>query len=261
MASRTQREPFFYVDRIHKGRKRPAALTEAQWSCSFEVKTCSRQTRTWRVLSPQQLPPHVRIWDSVTLNTLHVIGTGFFDRAVTCIAFSKSVSLSREGGALRSRGAGGRQCTGHCPAVCTGPALKPSGFPCPSVRGHRSDQTSPVAHVCRWQVACSPLSSGAVRQFACPGLEFPLPLPRGPSRSLLSSQGVAACLLKEPDGPVVPHASSRYAICVLFPDPPCQPRLQVAPKRMSEAPSALTCRRHTPCPSALAPPTTLQSPR
>ncbi|KAI1237608.1 hypothetical protein IHE44_0013690 [Lamprotornis superbus] len=39
-----------------------------------------------------QLPPHVRVWDSVTLNTLHVIGMGFFDRAVTCIAFSKSVS-------------------------------------------------------------------------------------------------------------------------------------------------------------------------
>ncbi|KFZ67717.1 Echinoderm microtubule-associated protein-like 1, partial [Podiceps cristatus] len=37
-----------------------------------------------------QLPPHVRVWDSVTLNTLHVIGMGFFDRAVTCIAFSKS---------------------------------------------------------------------------------------------------------------------------------------------------------------------------
>ncbi|NXH15048.1 EMAL1 protein, partial [Bucco capensis] len=39
----------------------------------------------------KQLPPHVRVWDSVTLNTLHVIGMGFFDRAVTCIAFSKSV--------------------------------------------------------------------------------------------------------------------------------------------------------------------------
>ncbi|XP_034497979.1 echinoderm microtubule-associated protein-like 1 isoform X3 [Ailuropoda melanoleuca] len=38
----------------------------------------------------KQLPPHVRIWDSVTLNTLHVLGVGFFDRAVTCIAFSKS---------------------------------------------------------------------------------------------------------------------------------------------------------------------------
>ncbi|XP_077179766.1 echinoderm microtubule-associated protein-like 1 isoform X1 [Paroedura picta] len=38
----------------------------------------------------KQLLPHVRVWDSVTLNTLHVIGMGFFDRAVTCIAFSKS---------------------------------------------------------------------------------------------------------------------------------------------------------------------------
>lgn len=44
----------------------------------------------------QQLPPHVRVWDSVTLNTLHVIGMGFFDRAVTCIAFSKSVSKVNE---------------------------------------------------------------------------------------------------------------------------------------------------------------------
>uniref|UniRef100_A0A8C8LSJ6 HELP domain-containing protein n=1 Tax=Oncorhynchus tshawytscha TaxID=74940 RepID=A0A8C8LSJ6_ONCTS len=38
------------------------------------------------------LPPHVRVWDSVSLNTLHVIGMGVFDRAVTCVAFSKSVS-------------------------------------------------------------------------------------------------------------------------------------------------------------------------
>uniref|UniRef100_A0A8C2R4Q5 EMAP like 1 n=1 Tax=Capra hircus TaxID=9925 RepID=A0A8C2R4Q5_CAPHI len=45
---------------------------------------------TQHFLPKQQLPPHVRIWDSVTLNTLHVIGIGFFDRAVTCIAFSKS---------------------------------------------------------------------------------------------------------------------------------------------------------------------------
>ena len=40
----------------------------------------------------QMLPPHVRVWDSVSLNTLHVIGMGVFDRAVTCVAFSKSVS-------------------------------------------------------------------------------------------------------------------------------------------------------------------------
>ncbi|MGH0178724.1 UNVERIFIED_CONTAM: hypothetical protein FKN15_018677 [Acipenser sinensis] len=38
----------------------------------------------------KQLCPHVRVWDSVSLNTLHVLGMGFFDRAVTCIAFSKS---------------------------------------------------------------------------------------------------------------------------------------------------------------------------
>ncbi|KAL4613089.1 echinoderm microtubule-associated protein-like 1 isoform X4, partial [Arapaima gigas] len=38
----------------------------------------------------KQLAPHVRVWDSVSLNTLHVLGTGFFDRALACLAFSKS---------------------------------------------------------------------------------------------------------------------------------------------------------------------------
>lgn len=33
--------------------------------------------------------PHVRIWDSVSLNTLHVIGIGVFNRAVCCLSFSK----------------------------------------------------------------------------------------------------------------------------------------------------------------------------
>ncbi|XP_051966138.1 echinoderm microtubule-associated protein-like 2 isoform X1 [Xyrauchen texanus] len=36
------------------------------------------------------LQPHIRVWDSVSLNTLHSIGMGVFDRAVTCVAFSKS---------------------------------------------------------------------------------------------------------------------------------------------------------------------------
>ncbi|XP_077467311.1 echinoderm microtubule-associated protein-like 2 isoform X1 [Stigmatopora argus] len=36
------------------------------------------------------LPPHVRVWDSVSLNTLHVLGMGSFERAVTCVSFSKS---------------------------------------------------------------------------------------------------------------------------------------------------------------------------
>lgn len=38
----------------------------------------------------KSLAPHVRVWDSVSLNTLHVLGMGVFDRAVTCVAFSKS---------------------------------------------------------------------------------------------------------------------------------------------------------------------------
>ncbi|XP_069116291.1 echinoderm microtubule-associated protein-like 2 isoform X5 [Argopecten irradians] len=33
--------------------------------------------------------PHVRVWDSVSLNTIHVVGVGEFDRAVCCISFSK----------------------------------------------------------------------------------------------------------------------------------------------------------------------------
>ncbi|XP_068194186.1 echinoderm microtubule-associated protein-like 1 isoform X2 [Antennarius striatus] len=40
--------------------------------------------------SDGKLAPHVRVWDSVSLNTLHVLGTNFFDRALVCLAFSKS---------------------------------------------------------------------------------------------------------------------------------------------------------------------------
>ncbi|XP_057199759.1 echinoderm microtubule-associated protein-like 1 isoform X2 [Triplophysa rosa] len=40
--------------------------------------------------SDGKLAPHVRVWDSVSLNTLHVLGTGFFDRALVCLSFSKS---------------------------------------------------------------------------------------------------------------------------------------------------------------------------
>ncbi|TRY59685.1 hypothetical protein DNTS_027417 [Danionella cerebrum] len=38
----------------------------------------------------KQLAPHVRVWDSVSLNTLHVLGSGFFDRGLVCLSFSKS---------------------------------------------------------------------------------------------------------------------------------------------------------------------------
>lgn len=40
--------------------------------------------------SDGKLVPHVRVWDSVSLNTLHILGAGFFDRALVCLAFSKS---------------------------------------------------------------------------------------------------------------------------------------------------------------------------
>ncbi|XP_052697275.1 echinoderm microtubule-associated protein-like 2 isoform X6 [Crassostrea angulata] len=33
--------------------------------------------------------PHVRIWDTMNLNTLHVIGIGDFDKAVSCLSFSR----------------------------------------------------------------------------------------------------------------------------------------------------------------------------
>jgi len=34
--------------------------------------------------------PHIRIWNSVSLQTLHIIGVGDFERAVCCISFSKA---------------------------------------------------------------------------------------------------------------------------------------------------------------------------
>ncbi|KAK7878325.1 hypothetical protein WMY93_031042 [Mugilogobius chulae] len=38
------------------------------------------------------LPPHVRVWDSVSLNTLQIIGQGTFERGVGSLAFSKADS-------------------------------------------------------------------------------------------------------------------------------------------------------------------------
>ncbi|XP_042144589.1 echinoderm microtubule-associated protein-like 2 isoform X6 [Ixodes scapularis] len=58
-----------------------------------QVASIDRRDRKSRhfEISPAEegLMPHVRIWDSVSLNTLHVIGVGDFERAVSCIAFSK----------------------------------------------------------------------------------------------------------------------------------------------------------------------------
>ncbi len=39
-----------------------------------------------------QIQPHVRIWDSVSLQTLHVVGVGEFERSVACLSFSAAVS-------------------------------------------------------------------------------------------------------------------------------------------------------------------------
>ncbi|XP_031212603.1 echinoderm microtubule-associated protein-like 4 isoform X3 [Mastomys coucha] len=38
------------------------------------------------------LQPHVRVWDSVSLTTLHIIGLGTFERGVGCLDFSKADS-------------------------------------------------------------------------------------------------------------------------------------------------------------------------
>lgn len=43
-------------------------------------------------LSLQPLQPHVRVWDSVSLATLQIIGLGTFERGVGCLDFSKAVS-------------------------------------------------------------------------------------------------------------------------------------------------------------------------
>lgn len=43
----------------------------------------------------QPLQPHVRVWDSVSLVTLQVIGLGTFERGVGCLDFSKAVRWPR----------------------------------------------------------------------------------------------------------------------------------------------------------------------
>merc|ERR1711911_201156 len=36
---------------------------------------------------------HIRIWNSVSLHTLHVIGLGEFEISISCLAFSKAVII------------------------------------------------------------------------------------------------------------------------------------------------------------------------
>ncbi|ELW71121.1 Echinoderm microtubule-associated protein-like 2 [Tupaia chinensis] len=57
------------------------------------------------------LPPHVRIWDSVSLSTLHVLGLGVFDRAVCCVGFSSArTSPPARGWRLRPVNGGNLLC-------------------------------------------------------------------------------------------------------------------------------------------------------
>ncbi|XP_035824705.1 echinoderm microtubule-associated protein-like 2 [Aplysia californica] len=52
-----------------------------------EGKVDPKRRPGWKPQTDQE--PHVRVWDSVSLNTLHVIGIGCFSRAVCCLSFSK----------------------------------------------------------------------------------------------------------------------------------------------------------------------------
>lgn len=118
----------------------------------------------------------MRIWDSVTLNTLHVIGTGFFDRAVTCIAFSKSVSLSPAGGTLSPQG-----------GVSSWPKRErvPLGWLLPASPSPPSEATLLRAAFHPWGEQRGGPAAAVLwfcRPLACSGLECH-PLPRGPQHA------------------------------------------------------------------------------
>ncbi|XP_064603891.1 echinoderm microtubule-associated protein-like 2 isoform X2 [Liolophura sinensis] len=53
------------------------------------MKFLKEQFKDSKYAEEHFLWPHVRIWDSVSLNTLQVVGIGEFDRAVCCVSFSK----------------------------------------------------------------------------------------------------------------------------------------------------------------------------
>ncbi|KAK1791497.1 hypothetical protein P4O66_013500 [Electrophorus voltai] len=66
------------------------------YTCTFTQGRCilpvSIQCGTVHALFLEPLQPHVRVWDSVTLTTLQVIGLGTFERGVGSLAFSKADS-------------------------------------------------------------------------------------------------------------------------------------------------------------------------
>ncbi|KAH9509077.1 Echinoderm microtubule-associated protein-like 1 [Bulinus truncatus] len=53
-----------------------------------EFKETKPQAKKKTATQDENLP-HVRVWDSVSLNTIHVIGLGVFNRSICCLSFSK----------------------------------------------------------------------------------------------------------------------------------------------------------------------------
>lgn len=74
-------------------------------------------TRLSHCFSTQPLQPHVRVWDSVSLATLQVIGLGTFERGVGCLDFSKAVRWAQFLGVLQSYG-NGREISGDFACGC-----------------------------------------------------------------------------------------------------------------------------------------------
>ena len=101
------------------------------------------------LLSLQPLPPHVRIWDSVSLSTLHVLGLGVFDRAVCCVGFSKSVSPEHA-----------RPWALGCPWFPFGLEATPSSCRHGCWPRPRPESRAPCPSGCAPTVAASPACSG-----------------------------------------------------------------------------------------------------
>lgn len=75
--------------------------------CLTKLDTCIWCLHCWwgclsHCFFTQPLQPHVRVWDSVSLVTLQVIGLGTFERGVGCLDFSKAVRWAQLLGVLNN---------------------------------------------------------------------------------------------------------------------------------------------------------------
>ncbi|XP_026276512.2 echinoderm microtubule-associated protein-like 1 isoform X1 [Frankliniella occidentalis] len=77
----SQRHYLGHTDDIKCIAVHPNKLLVATGQCAGHDRRDSR-TRT--------LSPHIRIWDSVTLNTVVILGAGDFERSICCVSFSKA---------------------------------------------------------------------------------------------------------------------------------------------------------------------------